>query len=122
MTNPSEYLDGVLTIKIDYLLDAMSDYDKRDLAQRLSCEDAIIQHVADQITEGSTEDGSSGSTIYPTQARPSTPLDKAARQVAKASSEIARQEIERLERRIESQEKEVWKLREELSEKIHRPW
>ncbi len=97
MTNPSEYTNGMMTIKIDYLLDAMSDYDKLDLAQRLSCDDAIIQHVADQITEGSTEDGSSGGRIYPPSASPTTPLDKASRQVAKASGEIARKEIERLE-------------------------
>lgn len=115
MSNATEYRDGMLTVHIDYLLDAMSDADKLDLAQRLSCEDAVIQHVAEQITEGCTEDGSRGSRLCSAEAEPQLPLDKAARQIAKASGDIARKEVEALEKEVARLNKENWKLRDEMS-------
>ena len=118
MKELARYEGGEISVRVDLLLDYMSDQDKLDLAQRLSCEDEIIQHVVDQITEGATEDGSCGIRIYPPQACPSHPLDMAVRQIAKASSDIAQREIDRLERAMQHKDGEIRRLQAQLEERL----
>lgn len=113
MNEQTSYQDGVLSVRIDYLLDNMSDESKLDLVQRLSCEDVVIKHVADQIFDGCTEDGSWGSRSCSAGSKPSTALDAATRRAAKSSGETARNEVERLEQALERSEKRYRDLLEE---------
>jgi len=65
--------------------------------QCLACQEEIIKHVADQIVDGWTENGSHGSKICGVNAIPSTSLDESIRRIAKQSSEISNNEILKLE-------------------------
>lgn len=86
-------VDGKLSISVEDLLDSMSSDNKLELIERLSCQDAVIKHVADQIIEGWTVDGHRGAKSVSAHPDPSTALDSAMRRIAIGSSEIAAKEI-----------------------------
>ena len=99
---------GQLRINIHALLDNMTDEERLDLIDTLSCSDVVIKHVADQIITGYTDYGSCGWKGHTES--PYTPLDKATRQVAENSSEIAKEEIQDLMRMIKSRDKTIKEL------------
>jgi len=85
-----------ITITIDdpySLLRLMSDEDRINAIEALSCFDAVIEHVTNQIMSinGCTEDGSSGSSLCSVEkyAGGGTPLDKARYAVAISASDAA---------------------------------
>lgn len=96
--------DDNLTINIIDLLGSLSHEQEQQLIESLSCSDTVIKHVADQISQGSTENGHSGWESCSGAA--TTPLSIAIRDCAKSSSELAKKEIENLERNLASTEKQ----------------
>lgn len=81
------------------LIELISEDDKVDFMQSLSCHDVIIKHVADQIIHGCTDDGYSGSETMVSES-PSTPLQAARREIAVNASDVANKEIKALERAL----------------------
>lgn len=98
-----------LSVCLDTVLQTLSDEQKVLLVDSLSCEEAIIKNVADQILTGWTEQCSHGRTSYTSQSDPEclTALDRARRELARNSSEIAAKEIARLEDALKYREKEL---------------
>ena len=104
------------------LLELMSEDDKVEFMQSLSCHDSVIKHVADQIIHGCTEDGFHGS-IAMVDDNPSTELQKAQREIAMSLSDIARMEIYELVCAVKHHKKQAdeWcKKYHDLNDKIAR--
>lgn len=124
-------IDGrTLQMDLFSLFDGMDENSLATLADYLSCEDAVIQNVMDQVLTGYTERvsyGASGS-----DGTDDSPLVKARRAVAERSGEAAAYEIWRLsmmldasnqsrresDRKAWSAEREVQDLRQSLKETI----
>ena len=87
------------------LVELMSDEEQVELIESLSCFDAVIVHVKDQLLHGCTVHGNHGSI------GPDTPLSMAVREVAELCGEVAKSEIASLERRL--------KYQEELNSELH---
>lgn len=85
------------------LLELMSEDDKLHFMQSLSSHEIIIKHVADQIINGYTEDGYSGS-YSGVESQPHTALQTAVRDISINSDEIARKEIEILQKALAAAE------------------
>jgi hypothetical protein len=113
------YKDGKVSFDLQDLLQSISDPDKLELVESLSCEDAVIYHVASQIIHKWTENGYSGGTAWPASSTPYTGLDWAWREVAKLSGEIAAREIKRLESALKYREEEIKELQSKILE-LHR--
>lgn len=96
------------------LIELMSEDDKINFMQSLSCHDSVITHVADQIIHGQTRDGYSGSETI-TKALPCTALQSARREIAINSSDISSSEIKSLQRQLA----EVEKLKDEFMSKYY---
>jgi hypothetical protein len=92
-----------LVLPLWKLMEMLSEDDKLEVADYISCENSVIKNVADQIVEGYTESGSYGSKGYDPITKYPSPLEKARRQVANNASEVARYEIDRLTSYIEMQ-------------------
>lgn len=104
------------------LLELMDEDDKVEFMQSLSCHDSVFKHVADQIIHGCTEDGFHGS-IAMVSDNPSTPLQKAQREVAMSLNDIARREINELAIAVKyhKEQADKWcKKYHELDDKL--PW
>lgn len=102
------------------LIELIDEDDKVEFMQSLSCHDVAIKHVADQIIHGCTSGGHSGSEGVISES-PSTPLQKAKREIALSSSDIASREIRNLERALGSQKERFNELENkyyELLEKV----
>jgi hypothetical protein len=94
---------------------------KQELAESLSCADAVINNVVDQLLDGSTEHGFSGSEYCPGNVPESlSPLQKARRRIAEQSGEVAAKEIARLQRLVNSQTKRADEYAEKYFELYHR--
>lgn len=112
--------NGKIIFDIPELLEQLKGEEQLNLIESLSCQEAVIKHVAEQIIDGYTERGWHGAMGC--SETPHTELDKARRFVADNSGELAKNEIRRLESLVKSKEKfldESWKenrsLRDELS-------
>lgn len=79
------------------LIELMTDEDKLELIESLSCHEAVIKHVADHLIHGSTENGNSGWCVFHWDADHSYETQKAKNAIAKASGDIAQARIEELE-------------------------
>ncbi|EPE7839830.1 TPA: hypothetical protein SBJ50_002998 [Yersinia enterocolitica] len=104
------------------LIDLMSDEDRMQVIESLSCYDNVIKHVVDQISSmyGMTENGFAGGHIcgYERLYGEGTVLDKARYQVAcsaqESNSELINQQsdaIKRLEERLSKTQDELLKFR-----------
>lgn len=103
MTNmEAEFKNGAIQIDPCHLFEEMDLAQKLELVELLSCDEQIINHVADQIIDRFTENGYGGGAFCSAGVNPVSGLDKAWRRVAKASGDIARREIERLEDALKS--------------------
>lgn len=85
-----------IVIELSWLLSALNEEQKRELVDSLACEDAIIADVSAQLLDGWTERGSHGAKSCSADVEPTTPLDKARRELASRCGEIASREIEAL--------------------------
>lgn len=97
-----EIKDGKVIIDPIDILSELSGDDKIQVIEALSCESEVIQHVTDQIIHGCTENGWHGSIGF--SSKPSTPLEKAIREITESSSDIAKKEIEKMKRIVKSKE------------------
>jgi hypothetical protein len=97
-----EYSNGIASFNLIDMLDCVPKERLDEIVDALACHDKIVEEVARQIVTGYTDMGSHGGRggFYP---EPWTPLDKAAREIAKASDDIARKQIEGLERALEQE-------------------
>lgn len=98
----AEFKSGVIQIDPCHLFEKMELTQKLELVELLSCDEQIINHVADQIIDRFTENGYGGGVFCSAGVNPVSGLDNAWRRVAKASGDIARREIERLEDALQS--------------------
>ena len=96
------------------LLKELSGEEQIGLIESLSCQDAVIKHVADQIIHRCTDNGYYGYSGC--SETPHTPLDVAKRFVAEHSGEVAKREIRHLENLVKLKEKSL----SEAWEKIHK--
>ena len=87
----------IMTINYFDMIEAMPDSEKIQLAEQLSCEDAVIKHVTDQLLGGWTENGHCGSTSCGA-VLPSTELEKCREQIGRIGNRLLRNEISRLQR------------------------
>jgi len=86
------------------LIELISEDDKVDFMQSLSCHEAVFNHVAEQIVNGCT-DGGYSACIGEVQSTPNTNLQSAIRRVAKSASDIAKHQIGELELKLKRMEK-----------------
>lgn len=107
---------GSVKIDIAAMLDEMTADEKRELADALSLQDAIIEDVASQIVEGWTE-LSSHAADDSEKADPFYPLAKAIRKVALGADAVHERQVEKLVRSLkwcEAQRERVegwaWKM------------
>lgn len=103
-------VDGRLSLDIIWVLENLTNEEKVDLIETLSCEDAVINHISDQIIRGYTDQIYCGLRSLTISPDPTTALDKAIREISKASSELARKEIERLEEELKNVNKKYYDL------------
>lgn len=89
-----------IVIDLAWLLDALSDDQKRELVDSLSCEEAVIADVSAQLLDGWTERDSCGRRSCGASVEPTNALDKARRELASRSSDVAKKEIEELKRAL----------------------
>lgn len=83
------------------LIELMSDDEKLELIESLSCHEAVIKHVADQLIHGCTENGNSGSYSY--TETPSTARQIAMRELIENINTLACNEIKRLEDMVKTE-------------------
>lgn len=91
---------GNLKLNIVDMLDSLSNECKLELIESLSCDDAVIKHVMDQVFEGCTENGYHGS-ISCTALDSNNEIDKARVKAASMASHMARKEMKRLRKDAE---------------------
>lgn len=106
--------DGKLEFDFHELLLCVKAEAKVELIESLSCDEAIIQHVADQILGGWTEHCFCGAMECGASPYPYNALDKARREISKRSSEIAKETIEKLEKSLKETKDELYELREKM--------
>lgn len=98
-----------------------SDAFKLELAERLSCEDAIINHVMDQVFNGTTENGYSGSEVID-NFRLSSALQQARERVRLQGNQLMIKELKRLREVLENRERYAdtgWKEYNKLYNKVY---
>jgi len=98
----------------DDFLSLLTDEERDDFYQCLACQDIVVKHVADQIIDGWTENGSYGSKTCGASITPTCELDIASRRIAEASSDIAKSEIDALKREMARVQKRLDQANDEL--------
>lgn len=88
-----EVIKGRLTVGMYELFEHLTADELLDLAQMLGCIDAVIKAIADQLIDGSTENGSWGGKGYSLPA--CSALDVARTRIAEGASAIAVEEIKK---------------------------
>ncbi len=103
-------------VVLDYceLFDEADGQELKLLVQSLACQDSIVQHVADQLLEGWTEDGYHGGRCGDAT-ESHTPLNKARRRIALGAGKIAAETIEAQQRAIKQAKEQT----DRLWDKIH---
>lgn len=111
-----QYEGGMVSFDLHWLLEMVPAEQKRELVESLSCDTDLIDFVAQQIINKWTENGYHGAALCSAADAPAYGLDKAWRDVAKASGEVAKREIERLEEALRRSEARCGELLTELAE------
>ena len=86
---------GKIEIDAQDIFDNLPKDSVLELIESLSCSEVVIKHVADQLLEGWTENGYSGSTCI--SLNPLTEINIARDKIAKGSDVAARNRILELE-------------------------
>lgn len=113
-----EFKDGKISFDAYDLLNQMTDEQKLDLVERLSCEEAVIKHVAEQIFDGLTENCHSGAFATGSPSH-TTALMDAKRRIANESGEVAEREISLLQSRYEHADAAYKKYMDAYFELLH---
>jgi hypothetical protein len=118
----AKFIQGKLQVDFHEMLQSLEGEDRLAAIDDLSCNDEIIKHVTDQLLDGWTEGGSSGSSYFPSRADVDreTPLCAARRRIANGANEVAKAEIERLCRTINFYEEAEAKRLKEAQEEFYR--
>ena len=87
------YEKDTISFSLSDLLESLTGDQKKELVERLACENEIIEHVVSQIATGYTENCSSGSRGCGCEIEPHTPLDKARRKLAESAGDVAKAEL-----------------------------
>jgi hypothetical protein len=103
----ANYSAGKISFDFDDVLGCMSDSEKLELIESLSCDGKIIEFVSQQIIDKWTESGFYSGVSCVATADACNGLDKAWRAVAKASGDVAKREIERLEDALRFEKKQT---------------
>jgi len=91
--------DTKIQLKIDIfdLLDSLSDEEKKQVVEVLSCHEAVIKHVTDQILDGYTDNGYCGAfATSSNEAKYLTELQKSRVRISESLSELAYEQIRML--------------------------
>ena len=110
--------EGKLEFELHDLLSCAKDETRIELIESLSCDEAVLKHVVDQILDGWTESMFSGASSFDHDSTTRYGLDIARREISKRSSEVAAKTIEDLEKTIARLEKESQELREKEWQRI----
>ncbi|AUR83201.1 coil containing protein [Vibrio phage 1.032.O._10N.261.54.F5] len=89
----------IITVNYFDMIERMPDSEKVELAEQLSCEDAVIKHVVDQLLGGWTENGYRGSLS--SSDLPSTELEICRERLGKIGNRLLRNEVKRLRNKLE---------------------
>ena len=89
----------IFTVNYHDMMEALSNEQKIELVESLSCEDAVIKHVMDQVIEGWTENGHHGSKRG--GANPSTQLEYCRDNLRKVGNRLLIKEVNRLRDMLE---------------------
>lgn len=113
--------DGTLSFNVDIydFLDSLSDEKSIELAESLSCQDAVIKHVTDQLFDGYTENGCHGSKRGGDN--PSTQLELSQEKVRKLGNRLLIKEVKRLRGKLEDKNSHFesgWNEYHKLNNKI----
>ena len=112
----AEYDMNELTLKFSVypndLFEGMPEHVRMELIESLSCDDGVIQHVADQILKGSTESGYHGSIGSPSL-HPKG-IEYAQRLLAKHHGDLVKTVIDDLEKDLARKQKTINALNSEL--------
>ena len=95
---------GEICIDVLDVFDNTSDSFKLELVERLSCEDVIIKHVIDQVLNGSTENGYSGSETIDWQ-QVNSELQQARERIRLQGNNLLVKELKRLREVLENRRK-----------------
>lgn len=111
---------GYIQLRLDDLFAGLPDEDKLAFLEDLSCQDVIIRHVADQITEGYTENRCRGGAFFPARSDgdKEAPLDRARRQIVKELDLVTGGVVDRLERSLQFHEEQAEERRKEAERAI----
>lgn len=112
---------GEIVLDFRDIVRSLCREDKLLLAEDLACDDVIIQHVVDQITEGYTENRCSGGALFPARSDgdKELALDRARRQIVKELDLVSGGVIERLERALKWHEEQAEERRKEAERKFY---
>lgn len=103
----AKFESGKISIDFTDVLCSMSADEKRELIESLSCDEAVVAFVGQQIIDKWTESGFYSGVSCVATAEAYGGLDKVWRDVAKASGEVAKREIERLEDALRFEKKQT---------------
>lgn len=109
MTTPKVPIIPTVNASGEILIDVLdvfyntSDNFKLELAERLSCEDTIITHVMDQVFNGCTENGYSGSEVID-NLRVNSALQQARERIRLQGNQLLIKEIKRLREVLENRQ------------------
>lgn len=101
MITPTINAKCEVILDVLYIFDNTSDDFKLELAERLSCEDAIIKHVMDQVFDGYTENGYSGSEVID-NLRLKSALQQDRERVRQQGNQLMFKELKRLREVLEN--------------------
>ena len=104
MITPTINGDGEICIDVMDVFYNTSDNFKLELIERLSCEDVIIKHVMDQVLNGCTENGYSGSEVID-NLRLGSELQQARERIRQQGNNLLVKEINRLREVLENRSK-----------------
>lgn len=109
--------ENKLEFDICDLLDSVSAESKVELIESLSCDEAILKHVVDQILDGWTENAYHGSEACTVESKPRYSLDFARREISKRAGEVAKTVVESLEKSLAAAERRIreYQLEEEAA-------
>jgi len=94
--------EGKIEIDAQDIFDNLPKDSVLELIESLSCSEVVIKHVADQLLEGWTENGYSGSAYI--SLNPLTEINIARDKIAKGSDKVAKDRILELELLIKQAE------------------
>jgi hypothetical protein len=103
-----------LTIELDVydvLHDVINGEQRQNLIESLSCHDEVINHVVEQLVDGYTFNGFSGSW----STSRNTAIQKARDAIYGQSDKIARKTLEELTDRIQSLESQLFEANKQLN-------